>query len=98
MTEEFVNEIIEKVLNCVEGSAILNALMAGKSWPKALGGDTGGTWARETNGTWQHGMWQATSTGIRITDRSNDLLKQVRPTEIIKLAKALYTKTNSTKV
>lgn len=78
MSEEDVNDVIDAVLFCVEDQAVLKAVLAGKPWSKALGGDTGGTWER--------GYWSASAYGIKVMENGH-LVKHVKPGEIVKRAK-----------
>lgn len=90
MNQDLVNGIIDEVLNCVEGQAILKAILDGKPWPKALHGETGSTWTADVDSELD-GYWHATPYGIKITDRRGAVLKFVKPGEIVAHAKT-YTK------
>jgi hypothetical protein len=91
MNQDLIGGIIDEVLHCVEGQAILKAILDGKPWPKALHGETGSTWWADVDNDEPSGYWHASSSGIKITDRRGVVLKFVKPGEIVARAKT-YTK------
>jgi hypothetical protein len=79
--DEFIASVIDVVLFCVEDQVILKRVLEGKSWAKALGGETGAMHP------W--GGWKASAAGIKITDETGNLIRLVKPAEIVARAKLI---------